>query len=178
MIDNAGTIRKAKLDDASAICRIYNHYIENTIITFEEDKVTVSDMKERIRETRLKFPWLVYENNEGEILGYAYATRWKSRSAYQYSVESSLYIEKDHTGQGIGFKLYEELINKLIALGYHAMIGGISIPNDPSIKMHEKLGFEKVAHFNQVGKKFDEWIDVEYWELALDKYASLETTPA
>ncbi|THB70046.1 MAG: N-acetyltransferase [Gammaproteobacteria bacterium] len=171
-------IRKAKLDDAKAICAIYNHYIENSIITFEEEPVTITEMKDRIRETRLKFPWIVYENNQGEILGYAYATRWKSRSAYQYSVESSLYIEKEHTGQGIGFKLYEELINKLIALGHHAMIGGIAIPNEHSIKLHEKFGFEKVAHFNQVGKKFDKWIDVEYWELALDKYASLVTTPA
>ncbi len=178
MIDSIGTIRKVKLDDASTICNIYNHYVENTIITFEEKKVTISDMKQRIRETKLKFPWLVYCDTKGDILGYAYATKWKSRSAYQYSVESSVYINQGHIKKGIGTRLYSELINKLISLGYHAAIGGIAIPNQQSIALHEKLGFEKVAHFNQVGKKFGEWIDVEYWELALDKYASLVSTPA
>lgn len=173
-------IRKVRLKDAQAICNIYNYYIDKTIITFEEESIDAAEMEKKIRQTKTKLPWLVYcdENNEDKVLGYAYASIWKSRSAFQYSVESSVYIDKNHAGKGIGTKLYEELINKLISLGYHAVIGGIAIPNDDSIKLHEKLGFEKVAHFNQVGKKFGKWIDVEYWQLPLDKYASLETTPA
>lgn len=172
-------IRKVRLEDAQAICNIYNYYIDDTIITFEEESIDAKEVEKRIRQTKAKLPWFVCCDEEDEnILGYAYASSWRSRSAYQYSVESSVYIDKDHIGKGIGTKLYQELINKLISLGYHAVIGGIAIPNDESIKLHKKLGFEKVAHFNQVGKKFDQWIDVEYWQLPLDKYASLETTPA
>ncbi len=179
MNTETGMIRKATVEDAQAICDIYNYYIENTIVTFEEEAVSVAEMENRITETKLKFPWFVYcDKDTDKVVGYAYASRWRSRSAYQYSVESSVYVDKDSGGKGIGTKLYQELINKLISLGYHAVIGGVAIPNDTSLNLHEKLGFEKVAHFNQVGKKFDEWIDVEYWQLALDKYASLVTTPA
>ncbi len=173
-------IRKVRVEDAAAICNIYNYYVDDTIITFEEEAVDVAEMESRIKQINTKFPWFVYcdENNQAKVLGYAYAASWRSRSAYQYSVESSVYIDKEHAGKGIGTKLYQELINKLIPLGLHTVIGGIAIPNDDSIKLHKRLGFEKVAHFNQVGKKFNQWIDVEYWQLSLDKYAALETTLA
>lgn len=173
-------IRKVRTEDAEAICNIYNYYVDDTIITFEEKPVDVAEMRSRIGQINANLPWFVYcdENHQEKIFGYAYAASWRSRSAFQYSVESSVYIDKNHVGKGIGSKLYQELINKLISLDFHAIIGGIAIPNDESIKLHERLGFEKVAHFNQVGKKFDQWIDVEYWQLSPNKYASLETTPA
>jgi len=159
-------IRKAETVDAKTICGIYNHYVENTIITFEEQPVTVADMANRIREVTASFPWLVFERNR-EVVGFAYASRWKSRCAYRYSVESTVYLAPEVTGHGIGRQLYRELILALCDRAIHSVIGGIALPNPASIALHEKLGFEKVAHFTEVGRKFDQWIDVGYWELII-----------
>ncbi len=173
-------IRKVRVEDAAAICNIYNYYVDDTIITFEEESVDIAEMENRIKQIDANFPWFVYcdQNNAEKVLGYAYAASWRSRSAYKYSVESSVYIDKNHAGKGVGTKLYQELINKLATLGYHAVIGGIAVPNDNSIKLHKRLGFEKVAHFNQVGKKFEQWVDVEYWQLLLDKHTPQKISPA
>jgi len=100
-------------------------------------------------------------------MGYAYANKWKSRRAYKHSVESTIYIQSGELYKGIGTILYGELINRLKNLGFHSIIGGIAMPNEASINLHEKLGFEKVAHFKEVGFKFEKWIDVGYWELLL-----------
>jgi phosphinothricin acetyltransferase len=159
-------IRNIEPGDAEQICRIYNYYIENTIITFEEISVSGEQMKERIKEITDSYPWLVYEEN-GIISGYAYAGRWKSRCAYRYSVESTVYIEKDRTGRGMGSVLYTELIDRLRELNLHSVLGGIALPNPASVALHEKFGFKKAAHFTQTGFKFEKWIDVGYWELLL-----------
>ena len=159
-------IRKAETVDAKTICGIYNHYVENTIITFEEQPVTVADMANRIREVTASFPWLVFERNR-EVVGFAYASRWKSRCAYRYSVESTVYLAPEVTGLGIGRKLYHELISTLRDRAIHSVIGGIALPNPASVALHEKMGFEKVAHFAEVGWKFNQWIDVGYWELII-----------
>jgi phosphinothricin acetyltransferase len=156
-------IRPVKLSDATAICEIYNHYILNTIVTFEEEKVTVTDMEERIVQTTKKFPWLVYELN-GLVAGYAYASKWKSRCAYRFSVESTIYLKHGKEGKGIGTQLYAELLNALPPLKAHSVIAGIALPNDSCIALHHKYGFEKIGHFKEVGYKFEKWIDVGYWE--------------
>lgn len=156
-------IRNAKPEDAQAICNIYNYYVLNTIVTFEEDVVLADDMAERIKKVSEKYTWLVYEQN-GEIIGYAYAGEWKSRCSYRFSVESSVYLKNGFSGQGIGSKLYEALLKKLEKTDIHAVIGGISLPNEGSIALHEKFGFEKIAQFKEVGYKFEKWIDVGYWE--------------
>jgi phosphinothricin acetyltransferase len=156
-------IRDVQKDDATGICEIYNHYIENSIITFEEQAVSVSEMQHRIQETSSKFPWLVYEEHDA-ILGYAYASTWKSRRSFQYSVESTVYVSKTAAGNGIGSLLYQELITRLQS-PFHSVIAVIALPNPASVALHEKMGFEKVAHFTEVGRKFDRWIDVGYWEL-------------
>ena len=155
-------IRKVQISDAKAICNIYNYYIQNTIITFEEEPVSEQEMKNRIKSSSL--PWLVSEN-ENQLIGYAFASEWKSRCAYKYSVESSVYLE----GRGIGTPLYKELLKQLDDLNYHTIIAGIALPNDISVKFHEKFGFKKVAHFKQVGLKFNKFIDVGYWQLFLKK---------
>ncbi len=159
-------IRPVNEDDADAICRIQNHYIESSIFTFEEEAISSAGMGERIEEVTAALPWLVYVD-EGELLGYAYASRWKGRCAYRHSVESTIYLAPGATGRGIGKQLYDELMASLGERGYHTVIAGIALPNPVSIALHERLGFEKVAHFKEVGWKFERWIDVGYWELLL-----------
>ena len=160
-------IRDAVLNDAKDVADIYNYYILNTVATFEKDAVLVPEMAERIQAISNDFPFLVHvERNE--ILGYAYATKWRAREAYKPTVEVSVYLKNGVLGKGIGTALYAELSKRLRNLNIHAIIGGVSLPNEASVKLHEKFGFEKVAHFKEVGFKLNQWVDVGYWELILD----------
>jgi phosphinothricin acetyltransferase len=159
-------IRSVYNEDAEAICSIYNYYVKNTIITFEEKPVSKEEMKDRIAKATVSLPWVVWEANGG-IKGYAYTSKWKTRSAYRFSVESSIYLQPDFIAKGAGRILYETLISELRNFSLHTVIGGIALPNESSIALHERLGFIKVAHFKEVGWKFDQWIDVGYWELLL-----------
>lgn len=159
-------IRTVQTKDIREISTIYNYYIENTTITFEEEPISDDEMGKRINEIVPSYPWLVYEYNE-TVLGYAYATRWRARAAYRHSVELSIYISKDNLGKGIGKKLYETILAELRKTDVHAVIGGMSLPNEPSEKLHESLGFKKMAEFKEVGYKFQKWIDVGYWELII-----------
>jgi phosphinothricin acetyltransferase len=156
-------IRTIEQKDISQIVDIYNHYIENTTITFEEDPVTNKEMESRIEEYTKNFPWLVYEL-DGKILGYCYATKWRVRPAYKHSAEVTVYISKDHLGKGIGTLLYQELIKQCRQKDIHVLVAGIALPNEKSQRLHEKLGFKKIAHFEEIGWKFGRWIDVGYWE--------------
>jgi len=113
--------------------------------------------------TASSLPWLVAEQ-AGGIVGYACATKWKARSAYRFSVETTVYLADGLAKQGLGSRLYDELFRLLKAQGIHAAIGGIALPNDASVALHEKFGMRKVAHFEQVGFKFGKWVDVGYWE--------------
>ncbi len=160
------TIRPVTSDDAEAVAAIYNWYIANTYITFEEDPVSVADMAQRIAGADDNRPWLVMEGPDG-IEGYAYATEWKGRCAYRYSRETSIYLAHDLHGGGRGRKLYLALIEQLRQTPIHVLIAGIALPNDASIALHEKMGFEKIGQFAEVGSKFDQFIDVGYWQLIL-----------
>lgn len=159
-------IRLATSADASAIAAIYNHYVSGTTITFEEEPVSVAEMAGRIENVNAIFPWYVFEC-EGEVAGYAYATPWRVRSAYRFCVETTVYAAPGRERQGIGRQLYARLIETLRAKGIQVALGGIAQPNPASVALHERLGFEKVAHFKRVGYKFGQWIDVGYWELQL-----------
>lgn len=159
-------IRPASVADAAAICKIYNPYILDTFISFETEPVTPEQMAHRIVDITTHFPWLVCVE-DGQILGYAYATKWRARAAYQHAVESSVYLSSAAAGKGLGSALYRALIAELEKLPVHVVIGGVALPNAASVALHEKMGFEKVAHFAQVGKKFDRWIDVGYWQRVL-----------
>jgi phosphinothricin acetyltransferase len=160
-------IRDATLDDAAAIAAIYNPYVAQTCITFETDTVSEVEMRERIVEVAAaRLPWLVAIKDDA-IVGYAYASKWKGRCAYRHSAETTVYLDPSSKGKGIGRAIYAALIGRLRAGGMHAVIGGIALPNEASIALHERLGFEKVAHFKQVGFKQDRWIDVGYWQLLL-----------
>lgn len=159
-------IRNATIKDAHQIAEIYNHYVESSIITFEETPLKIHEVEKWIKEIIQKLPWFVFEK-DGKLLGYAHASSWKSRCAYRNSVESTVYLRPNAFGNGIGTQLYSKLLNALKQLGYHAVIGGISLPNDASIALHEKLGFEKIGQFKEVGYKFNRWIDVGYWQLLI-----------
>jgi phosphinothricin acetyltransferase len=147
---------------------IYNHYVRNTYATFEVTPVPVTEMADRISAVLAGgFPFLVCVSDE-TVVGYSYASRWKSRCAYSSTTESTVYLDPGRTGHGLGTKLYGELIDELRAGEYHAVIGGIALPNPASVALHERVGFTKVAHFRETGHKMDRWIDVGYWELLLD----------
>lgn len=160
-------VRAATDEDAAEIARIYNYYVENTVITFEELAVSASEMSVRVAEVQHQgLPWLVAELGD-EVVGYSYASKWKARSAYRFAVETTVYLKQGIQGQGIGKQLYGALLPILKSRGIHAVIGGAALPNPASVALHEKLGFEQVATFRQVGFKHGRWVDVAYWQLIL-----------
>lgn len=161
------SIRMATVEDAAAIAAIYNPYVADTCITFETEPVQAAGMAARITEVLdAGLPWLLAEDAAGAA-GFAYASKWKGRCAYRFSVESTVYLHRDHTGRGIGRALYGRLLEEIRARRMHAVIGGIALPNAASVALHERLGFRKVAHFEQVGYKQDRWVDVGYWQLLI-----------
>ena len=160
-------MRPVTTADYAAICAIYNHYVMNTAISFEEQPVPVAEMAARGSEiASASFPWLVAESDAG-IVGYAYAGKWKGRCAYRYSAEATVYVAPTATGRGIGTLLYRGVFDALRALQMRVVIGGIALPNEASVALHEKMGMRKVAHFEQVGYKFGRWIDVAYYQRSL-----------
>ena len=160
-------VRHVTSADCDAIARIYNYYIANTVITFEEQLLKPEDILARIRNVEAAaLPWLVVEEG-GRVVGYAYASKWKERAAYRHSVEISVYLDPDHRGKGLGTSLYEGLFAILRSKGVHVAIAGIALPNEASVALAEKFGMEKVAHFREVGFKLGRWIDVGYWQCIL-----------
>lgn len=160
-------IRDITPEDAAQVCNIYNYYIENTPISFEENTISINEMQNRIEQVTTDYPWLVYEENH-EILAYAYANRWKPRSAYRFTLESTIYASPNMPkGKGIGSKLYQQLFAELDQRYVRSVMAVIALPNDASVGLHEKMGFKKVAHFKEVGFKQDRWIDVGYWQRLL-----------
>lgn len=159
-------IRAVSAADAAAICAIYNPYVLETVISFEQNPVAEADMAQRIRDTTAHYPWLVAEA-DGKVVAYAYASRWRTRAAYDWALESTVYVDQAHTGRGIAKPLYLELLRELQSRGIRAVVGCIALPNDASVALHEKCGFVKVAHFPQVGRKFERWVDVGFWQVTL-----------
>ena len=159
-------IRSCTESDAAAVCRIYNHFVCNSIATFEETPVTLQDMAQRIGAVIDHLPWLVWEQ-DGAITGFSYASPWRARSAYRHSVETTVYLSPEFTRRGIGAQLYRELVSRLRSLDIHSAMGVIALPNPASVAVHEKTGFRKVGHLHEIGRKFDQWINVGYWQLLL-----------
>ena len=156
-------IRPVNLADAAQIAEVYNYYIQKTHHTFETESLGAEEMQKRISEVTENYPYLVAEEY-GEIYGYAYATQFKLRQAYAFSAEVSIYVKNAAKQKGIGTELYMQLFDELADTDVHAIVAGISLPNDASVRFHEKLGFSKVAHFREVGYKLGRWVDVGYWE--------------
>lgn len=160
-------IRPVRLSDAGRIREIYAPYV-STSITFEIEVPTEAEIAHRIEEYTKSYPWIVLEQ-EGAIIAYAYATTFKARAAYRWSVETSIYVDEKHKGKGLGKKLYQELLSRLSEKGVLNMVGVITLPNQASVTLHESLGFEFVGKFPDVGFKLGKWWDVGYWQLALPK---------
>lgn len=165
--DDQRVIRVAVDGDAAALAAIYNHYVTDTIVTFEEVPITGDEMLRRLHAVRdAALPWLVAENR-GAVVGYACASKWKDRIGYRFSVEISVYLDATCCGKGHGSALYRELFALLQQRGVQAVMGGIALPNTASVALHEAFGMRKVAHFERVGFKFGDWIDVAYWQCLL-----------
>jgi L-amino acid N-acyltransferase YncA len=162
-------IRRATANDAEKIVEIYNWYVLNTIITFETEVVSPLDMETRIGEKLEKYSWLVGEL-EQTIVGYAYYGSFRSRAAYNHTVESSIYLAPDSFGKGFGTALYRELIESAERQGFREIIGVIALPNVPSVALHQKLGFEDIGVLKNVGYKFDQYIDVGVWQLSINQF--------
>jgi len=172
-------IRLATRNDVPAILAISNHYALCTPANFAIEPETLASWQASFDDTHVKFPWLVANDesersltNSGAIIGFAKASPWQGRCAYAYSVMTSVYLAPGKTGRGIGKALYARLIDILRAQGYRSLVGGITLPNPSSVGLHESFGYKKVAHFPNVGWKFDRWHDVGYWELQLGEPAT------
>ena len=164
---NGLVFRVVKRSDSGHIAEIYNPYITGSTITFEEQPITAAEIKKRILASRaVNLPWLCAEK-DGDVIGYAYAARWRERSAYRYTAETTIYLQKEFSGAGIGKLLYQRLLDEVRAAGIHTVMAVITLPNPTSVALHEGLGFTKVAHFAEVGFKFNRWLDVGYWQLFL-----------
>lgn len=162
-------IRFIQPEDAEAVLAIYAPYILDTAITFETIVPSLKEFTERIEQYTRKYPWLVAEE-EGKIIGYAYAGKHRDREAYQWCVESSVYINKDFHGRGIAKALYERLFELLKASGFINVYAGITQPNEPSNRLHERMGFTPVGIYKRIGYKLGQWHDVLWMSLSLEEH--------
>ncbi|MBE9179294.1 N-acetyltransferase [Oculatella sp. LEGE 06141] len=148
------------------ITEIYNWYISNTTITFETETISPLEMKKRVQEKVAKHDWLVGEFNQ-EIVGYAYYGSFRSRPAYNHTVELTIYLAQESIGKGFGKSLYDELIKSAEKHGFRELIGVIALPNLKSTMLHQNLGFEEIGVLKKVGYKFDKYIDVAIWQKSI-----------
>jgi L-amino acid N-acyltransferase YncA len=169
-------LRLAHEDDADAILAIYAPLVRETAISFELEPPNASEMRRRIRAVLENTPWLLAEVG-GEVAGYAYAGPFRSRPAYLWTCEVTVYVATAHRGRGIARALYASLLGALRVAGYRSAIAGISLPNPGSVTLHESLGFRPVGTFREAGFKHGSWHDVGFWQLSLDDAAGDPTGP-
>ena len=162
-------IRVARPEDAPAITEIYNDAVRNTTAIWNEETVTVQNRADWIA-AKLKDGWplLVIEDEQGILAGYATYGPWRAWDGYRHTVEHSVYVEKDHRGQGIGKMLMQALISEARQADIHVMVAGIEAGNEASIKLHEKLGFKDAGRLSEVGTKFGKWLDLAFLQLTFD----------
>ena len=160
------TLRPATPHDAAACAAIYAPYVRDTVITFEVDPPCAAEMATRIETASILHAWLVLEQ-AGEVLGYANAGPHMARAAYDRTAFVGIYMAPKACGRGLGRRLYTALIDDLAAKGFHALLGCITLPNAPSIALHQALGFTQVGHFREVGWKQDRWLDTGWWQRLL-----------
>ena len=164
-------IREGTPDDAAAMQAIYAHYVRHSPVTFEEEVPAVEDMRRRIETVLERHAFFVAEDGagpDGGVFGYAYAAPYRARPAYRYTAEVSVYIHHARHAEGTGRALYARLMAWLAQHGFRAAVAALTLPNEASVRLHEGAGFEKVGHFRDVGRKFDRWHDVGWWEKVLE----------
>jgi len=164
-----GEIRLATIEDGKQVLEIYSNYVINTATSFETDVPSEQEMQSRIASCLQKYPWIVCVINE-RIAGYVYASKHREREAYQWSCESSVYVDDDFQGRGIGKKLYQLLFQILKLQGFRNLYAGITMPNEASINLHEKCGFKHFATYENIGYKLGKWHTVKWWKLQINNY--------
>ena len=170
------SVRLANPEDAGPIRIIYESVVAQTAISFETHPPGVEEMRQRIEKILEKYPWLVCERG-GEVLGYAYASQHRGRSAYQWSVDVSVYVHPDARRGGVGRALYRSLFEVLRRQGFYHALAGIALPNPGSVGLHESLGFQPVGVYRAVGYKLGAWHDVGWWHLVLQPPPPLPAPP-
>lgn len=161
------TVREFAQHDVAPANELTNWYIEHTAVHFALRPATDQAFEETWRQGSATHPWLAAELN-GRFAGYAKAGIWRERTAYQHTCETGIYVSRGMEGKGVGLALYGELLPRLRAAGFHAVIAGMTLPNPGSVALHERVGFRPVGVFGEVGRKFDRWHDVGFWSLRLD----------
>jgi L-amino acid N-acyltransferase YncA len=162
-------LRAATSQDAGAIAHIYAPFVTGSAVSFETEPPDAAAMRRRIEAAGDLYPWLVGEDLDGALLGYAYAARFRDRPAYRFTVETSVYLRSDAVGRGLGRRLYEPLLAMLEAAGFTQAVAAVTLPNAASVRLHERLGFERAGTYRQVGWKFGAWHDVGLWQRGLAK---------
>ena len=161
-----GALRVARLEDAEALASIYAPYVEQTTVSFEWTPPTSDEFRQRMRDILREYPYIVYEES-GRVLGYAYAHRAFERYSYRFCAELSVYVDRAARGRGIGGLLYCALIALCREMRLQTLYGIVTNPNEPSFRLHERLGFERVGYFPHAGHKFDRWIDVVWYSMVI-----------
>ena len=167
-------LRAATPDDAAAMAQIYTPFVAASAVSFETEPPDAAAMRGRIEGAGELYPWIAAEDEDGALLGYAYAARFRERPAYRFTVETTIYLRRDACGRGLGARLYAPLLATLEAQGFTQAIAAITLPNAASVKLHERLGFEQAGTYRQVGWKLGAWHDVGLWQRPL---ARAETSP-
>ncbi len=152
--------------DAAACAALYAAYVRDTVISFETEPPSETEMRRRMEATSARYPWLVAEA-EGRVVGYAYASQHRERAAYRWTVEVAIYLDQGHRGRGVGRALYAELLKRLAEQGFRMACAGITLPNPASVALHEKLRFEPVGIFRRIGWKAGKWRDVAWYQRPL-----------
>ena len=166
MPDPALRARLATLDDAAAIATIYGPYVEGTAVSFELEPPSADEMRARIERVLTRAPWVVVQI-DGIVRGYAYGTRHRERAAYDWTIETTVYVDEAFRGQGIGRAAMAALLDLLRRQGFHLAVAGITQPNPASEGLHRALGFERIGEFQAIGWKFGAWHGVEWFGLEL-----------
>jgi phosphinothricin acetyltransferase len=160
------SIRLATIDDAESVLAIYGPVIRDSATSFEIELPTVDDISGRMHTNLQKYPWIVCSEGDA-VCGYAYGSTHRARSAYGWTVETSVYLDSSVQGRGVGRALYESLLSLLTFQGYGLALGGITLPNPASVRLHEACGFTRVGVYHGIGYKFGQWHDVAWYERRL-----------
>ncbi len=152
--------------DAAACAAIYAPHVEASATSFEAEPPTAAELAERIERTGATHPWLVAES-DGEVVGFAYACEHRTRAAYRWAVDVSIYLAEANRGQGLGRELYEALFERLRDQRFRVACAGVTLPNEASVRLHESLGFTPVGVYRRIGWKAGAWHDVGWWQLDL-----------
>lgn len=157
-------IRPLHNNDIQKLLEIYNYYVVNSTATFDLEPLSLKTFEEKLQHIMSDYPCIVFQE-DNELLGFAYGSRFRPKPAYNFVVESTVYVKHGVHGKQVGTKLYAELLKRLRDMDLHTVLGVLTIPNEASIKLHEKFGFEQVADLKEVGLKFGKWHDVGIWQL-------------